>query len=131
MFSGYILAILLGIPLGIMVGYWEKVYNSLEFVIEFFREDIIHLLEKLKLDYVDCGTDSTESVDYPDFGIQVAEKVSNEELDRGILICGTGIGMSIVANKFRGVRAPWPVNSTLPGAAGSITTQISWCWEGE
>jgi ribose 5-phosphate isomerase B len=44
-------------------------------------------------------------VDYPDYGVLVAEKVSRGELERGILICGTGIGMSIVANKFPGVRA--------------------------
>ncbi|MEK7238540.1 MAG: ribose 5-phosphate isomerase B, partial [Nitrospirota bacterium] len=51
------------------------------------------------------GTDSEESVDYPDFGERVAEEVSKGNFDRGILICGTGIGMSIVANKFPGIRA--------------------------
>ncbi len=53
----------------------------------------------------DEGTDSEKSVDYPDFAQQVAAKVSNGTADRGILICGTGIGMSIAANKFPGVRA--------------------------
>ncbi len=53
----------------------------------------------------DEGTDSDKSVDYPDFARQVAAKVSNGNADRGILICGTGIGMSIAANKFPGVRA--------------------------
>ena len=53
----------------------------------------------------DEGTDSDKSVDYPDFARQVAAKVSNGSADRGILICGTGIGMSIAANKFPGVRA--------------------------
>lgn len=53
----------------------------------------------------DVGTDSTESVDYPDFAFPVAEKVARGEVDRGILICGSGIGMSIAANKVRGVRA--------------------------
>ena len=54
---------------------------------------------------LDEGTDSEQSVDYPDFARIVANKVSQGEVDRGILICGTGIGMSIAANKFAGVRA--------------------------
>lgn len=53
----------------------------------------------------DEGTSADKPVDYTDFAIRVAEKVSRGEADRGILICGTGIGMSITANKFRGVRA--------------------------
>lgn len=55
--------------------------------------------------YIDFGTNSSESVDYPDFGEKVSLAVSSGEADRGILICGTGIGMSIVANKFNNVRA--------------------------
>jgi ribose 5-phosphate isomerase B len=53
----------------------------------------------------DEGTDGTESVDYPDFAARVAHKVGTNEADRGILICGTGIGMTIAANKHAGVRA--------------------------
>lgn len=53
----------------------------------------------------DIGTSSADSVDYPDFGARVARAVSSGEYDRGILICGSGIGMSIVANKFPGIRA--------------------------
>ena len=53
----------------------------------------------------DCGTFSEESVDYTDYGIQVAQKISNGEFERGILICGTGLGMSMVANRFKHVRA--------------------------
>ena len=53
----------------------------------------------------DEGTRANESVDYPDYAILVARKVSKKTVDRGILICGTGIGMSITANKFPGVRA--------------------------
>lgn len=53
----------------------------------------------------DEGTNSDQAVDYPDFARLVARKVSRGEVDRGILICGTGIGMSITANKFNGVRA--------------------------
>jgi ribose 5-phosphate isomerase B len=53
----------------------------------------------------DNGTHDEESVDYPDFAARVCQQVANSESERGILICGTGIGMAITANKFRGVRA--------------------------
>ncbi|MFN9269162.1 MAG: ribose 5-phosphate isomerase B [Planctomycetaceae bacterium] len=54
---------------------------------------------------VDCGTDSTDVVDYPDYAARVAEAVSTGRAQRGILICCTGIGMAMAANKFPGVRA--------------------------
>lgn len=53
----------------------------------------------------DAGTHRDESVDYPDYGVLAAEKVSSGSFDRGILVCGSGVGMAIVANKFPGVRA--------------------------
>ena len=53
----------------------------------------------------DCGTFSEDSVDYTDFGIQVAQKIASGEFQRGILVCGTGLGMSMVANRFKKVRA--------------------------
>ncbi|MGM0556470.1 MAG: ribose 5-phosphate isomerase B [Myxococcota bacterium] len=54
---------------------------------------------------VDCGTDSPESVDYPDFAARGAELVSSGEAERAVLMCGSGVGVTIVANKFPGVRA--------------------------
>lgn len=70
------------------------------------KEDIKVFLKELGFDnVVDMGSNDNESVDYPDYGIPVAEKVAGGELEKGILICGTGIGMSIVANKFPNVRA--------------------------
>lgn len=54
---------------------------------------------------IDNGTDDDQSVDYPDFAAAVCRQVASGESDRGILICGTGIGMAIAANKFKGVRA--------------------------
>ena len=57
------------------------------------------------LDIKDLGTYSEDSVDYPDFGFKLAEAVAKKEFDCGILICGSGIGMSIVANKVNGIRA--------------------------
>ena len=69
------------------------------------KEELKAFLKSMGTDPVDMGSFSEESVDYPDFGMLVAERVSRGELEKGILICGTGIGMSIVANKFPGVRA--------------------------
>jgi ribose 5-phosphate isomerase B len=71
-----------------------------------------HLKEALKAwlieqgyQVVDYGTHSPESVDYPDYAVQVAEAVADQKVERGVLICGTGIGMAITANKVPGVRA--------------------------
>lgn len=69
------------------------------------KEAIKCLLTERGITVEDCGTDNGNSVDYPDFGIKVARKVSAGEAEKGILFCGTGIGMSIVANKFPNVRA--------------------------
>jgi len=69
------------------------------------KERIKRRLDELGIEYEDVGTDSTESVDYPIYAQKVAEKVSNGEVERGILICGSGNGMQIAANKVRGVRA--------------------------
>ena len=69
------------------------------------KEELKAFLKSMGAEPIDMGTFNEDSVDYPDFGILVAEKISRGELEKGILICGTGIGMSIVANKFPGVRA--------------------------
>ena len=69
------------------------------------KEDIKGLLEDLGVDYKDFGTHSTESVDYPDVALPVAQSVADGLFDRGILICGTGIGIGIAANKVKGIRA--------------------------
>ncbi len=69
------------------------------------KEVVRTLLASRGMDVDDCGTDNADSVDYPDFAVKVAGAVSRDEAVLGILICGTGIGMSIVANKFPGVRA--------------------------
>ncbi|MGD0900653.1 MAG: ribose 5-phosphate isomerase B [Thermoguttaceae bacterium] len=69
------------------------------------RARLLDLLQRLGHEVEDLGTYSGEAVDYPDIAARVARKVSHSEVDRGILICGTGLGMSIAANKFPGVRA--------------------------
>lgn len=64
----------------------------------------VEALNDLGLEYVDMGTYGTESVDYPDFAEKVAVAVQNGSCEKGILLCGTGIGISIAANKFKGIR---------------------------
>jgi len=66
---------------------------------------LLNYLEEKGISYKDIGCHSTEIVRYPHYAIQIASAVSNGEIARGILICSTGIGMSIAANKFRSVRA--------------------------
>ncbi len=69
------------------------------------KAELIKVLSDLGYQYTDFGPNSTDSVDYPDFAEKVATNVSNGNADRGVLICGTGIGMAIVANKFPNIRA--------------------------
>jgi len=68
------------------------------------RREIMELLDELQIQYEDFGPQTTDSVDYPDYAKPVAEAVASGKFERGILICGTGIGMSIAANKVKGIR---------------------------
>ncbi|OLO27879.1 ribose 5-phosphate isomerase B [Alkalihalophilus pseudofirmus] len=68
------------------------------------RKEIISLMKEMNIEYEDLGCKCETSVDYPDYAIPVAEKVASGSVQRGILICGTGIGMSIAANKVKGIR---------------------------
>ena len=69
------------------------------------KMELIELFKEKGYDIIDVGTNSNESCDYPDIARKVCEKVITNGADRGILVCGTGIGMSIVANKVHGIRA--------------------------
>lgn len=69
------------------------------------KETIKEVLKDMQIEFTDFGTHSTESVDYPDIAAPVAKVVAAGEYDRGILICGTGIGIGIAANKVDGIRA--------------------------
>lgn len=69
------------------------------------KREVLRFLKERGIKYTDYGCFSEESVDYPDYALQVAEKVASGEYDKGILCCGTGIGMSIAANKVHGIRA--------------------------
>ena len=70
-----------------------------------YKASIIEYLESRNIAYIDVGTLTRESCDYPTIAKDVAEKVISGQVNRGILVCGTGIGMSIAANKVHGVRA--------------------------
>jgi len=66
-----------------------------------------------QVDWRDLGTDSTDSVDYPAFGFAMGDAISSGQVTRGILICGSGIGVSIAANRYAAVRAALCMNSTM------------------
>ena len=69
------------------------------------KQEIKQYLDEKKLAYIDFGTDSTESVDYPVYARKVVRAILSGECEKGILICGTGIGISIAANRYKGIRA--------------------------
>lgn len=69
------------------------------------KKEICEHLKERGIEYKDFGTDSTDSIDYPDIAIPVCKEVVKGDADLGILVCGTGIGMSMVANKVKGIRA--------------------------
>ena len=69
------------------------------------KNKLIQFIENKGIEIDDAGTYSTESCDYPKIAKEVAEKISSKEYEKGILVCGTGIGMSIAANKIKGIRA--------------------------
>lgn len=71
---------------------------------ELKQEVMAHLKER-NIEYLDCGSYSKESCDYPDYAKKVAEAINEKKAEFGILICGTGIGISIAANKIKGIRA--------------------------
>ena len=69
------------------------------------KNEIIKYLDKKGIKYLDCGTFSKEAVDYPEYAKVVCNEILKGNCDKGILICGTGIGISITANRFKGIRA--------------------------
>jgi ribose 5-phosphate isomerase B len=82
------------------------------------KQVIIEHLRSKNIEFKDFGTFDTKSVDYPDYGLAVAEAVASEEYDKGIIICGTGIGISIAANKVPGIRAAHCTDTFSANAAG-------------
>lgn len=78
-----------------------------------YKDEIKAHLERLGHTVADMGTDQEGSVDYPDYARKVARSVSTGENDRGVLVCSTGIGMSMAANRFKGVRAALCLNMKM------------------
>lgn len=71
----------------------------------YLKDGIKKYLEELGHKVIDCGTDSPESVDYPDFADKAVQEILEGRAERGVFICGTGIGISIAANRHKGIRA--------------------------
>jgi ribose 5-phosphate isomerase B len=69
------------------------------------KNEVFQLLQSQSVSVIDCGTHSAESCDFPDFAEMVARMILSKQVDRGILVCGSGVGVSVAANKFPGIRA--------------------------
>jgi ribose 5-phosphate isomerase B len=69
------------------------------------KQTVIETLQKMGHSAIDLGTNSTEAVDYPDYSAAVAKAVLQKKADRGIVVCGSGVGATVAANKFKGIRA--------------------------
>lgn len=80
-------------------------------------QEVIAYLEENGLAYKNCGTYSKESCDYPVYAEKVAKAIASGECEKGILVCGTGIGITIAANRFKGIRAANCVNSFMAKAS--------------
>lgn len=78
-----------------------------------YKNTIMEMLREEGHEVINCGTDSYESCDYVDYGKAVAQKVASGEAEKGIVICGTGIGISIAANKVKGIRCGLCTNTTM------------------
>ena len=82
----------------IAIGCDHAAFNEKKILIEY-------ICKELKYEVIDLGCNSLDPVDYPEFGHVVGRSVANKEVDKGIVICGSGIGISIAANKIKGIRA--------------------------
>src|SRR3989338_11240913 len=88
------------------------------------KDFLVQLLRAKGIEVEDLGTNGNDSVDYPDFGRLVALRVSKGGVERGILICTNGIGMSILANKFPGIRAADRKSTRLNSSHSSISYAV-------
>ena len=77
------------------------------------KDSVVSTLKRLGAEVVDLGCYTTDSVDYPEYGLKVAKAVASGECDAGVLMCGTGIGISISANKVKGIRAAVVTNEYM------------------
>ena len=95
------------------------------------KEKLKKTLEEIGVEYEDLGTNSVDSVDYPDFAQRVGEAVAGGKAEQGILVCGSGIGVAMAANKIRGVRAAQAWNESrsnlrpVPGKAYAMMSRTA------
>ena len=78
-----------------------------------YKNEIKKMLIEEGYEVIDCGTNTDDSVDYPDYGAAVANMVVSKKVDKGIVLCGTGIGISIAANKIKGIRCALCTDVTM------------------
>ena len=78
-----------------------------------YKQEIIKYLSSKGIEMIDCGTNSLDSCDYPEFGKAAAKKVANKEADFGIVVCSSGEGISIAANKIKGIRCGLAYNDDV------------------
>ena len=78
-----------------------------------YKNEIVKMLEKEGYEVINLGTDTYDSCDYPDYGSACAKMVASGQVDKGIVICGTGIGISIAANKIKGIRCALCTDVTM------------------
>lgn len=83
----------------------SKIYIANDHAGVEFKNTLVNFLKTIKVDVIDLGTNNTKSVDYPDYANELAEKLKADINAKGILICGTGIGISIAANRHKHIRA--------------------------
>lgn len=87
------------------------------------KQDLIRYLTSEGYDVIDMGASDCEPSDYPDFAVKVSKAVQSGRVDRGILTCGSGLGMAIAANKFKGIRAA----ATWSDEIASLAAEHNWC----
>ena len=96
------------------------------------KNELRDYLKKKGYEVVDIGVNSEDPVNYPDIAVELAEQISQGKYDRGILVCGTGIGMAITANKIPGVRAAVihdpPIRLKEPAPATMLRWRLSAAW---
>ena len=95
------------------------------------KEQLRQYVESKGHEVKDLGCYSPDRADYPDYGIACGEAVVKGEADRGIVVCGTGIGISIAANKVKGVRCALCTDPVMARLAGNTTTQTCLLWAKE
>lgn len=95
------------------------------------KQEIIKYLEENNIEYKDFGCDSTDSTDYPIYAKRVAIAIQNGDCEKGILICGTGIGISITANKFKGIVQLFVPTASVQRQQDFITMPIFLQWAAE